>query len=82
MVQGTRTWFNHPSEAIDLAAFARVEVSRQTLADQGYFVVALGWGTEQRPRRFAHLDALWLETTEDADHARQTGQKLALLTGL
>jgi len=82
VVQGTRTLFRHPSERYALDAFDHVEVFDQTAANQRYYVVALAWRPDQRPRRLSHQEHFWLTTLRTVPEARAEAARVTQAIGL
>lgn len=80
--QGTRTVFLHPLDTHPIDAFRGVGVLSESVADQPFFVVALVWKPEQRPKRLSHQDSLWLTTVASADEARSEAARVVAATGL
>lgn len=82
VLRGTRTVFRHPTDRQPLDAFGLIEVFDQPVADQRFYVVALTWLKDRRPRRFAHQDHLWLTTTATVEEARAEAERVVSATGL
>ncbi|TVQ94490.1 MAG: hypothetical protein EA397_02135 [Deltaproteobacteria bacterium] len=74
--RGTRTLFSHPAERFPFDRFSGVEVQSATAGDHVFFVAALAWARGDQD------GALWLQTYDSVEPARQAAEQVASATSL
>lgn len=82
LIQGTQTVFRHPAQRVEMSAFSHVTVIEDRVQDSVYYMVALGWDMNHRPRQYAHMETFWLTSVATAEEANQQANRVSEATGL